>query len=261
MARLLILIALLGLFFWGLHWFRTAPAPQVARALRRALLWGGIGLLVVAVASGRLNPLFAALAAVVPAVFAGLFRVLNLLRMLPIIQHALHALGIRTAAAGQSGSGGQGQTGASRIRTRYLDMTLDQSTGQMDGTVLEGPFSGERLSALDRAQLARMLEFYQDSDAQSAAVLRAYLERIHGDDHSGAGEAGTGEAGTGEAGAGSGRLSRDEASAVLGLKPGADADAIRDAHRRLMQKFHPDRGGSDYLAARINAAKKILLDE
>ena len=56
-------------------------------------------------------------------------------------------------------------------------------------------------------------------------------------------------------------MSSDEAYAVLGLKRGSTAEDVRAAHRRLMKDFHPDVGGSDYLAAKINRAKDILIQE
>ncbi len=55
------------------------------------------------------------------------------------------------------------------------------------------------------------------------------------------------------------RMSAEQAREVLGLKPGCTKDDIIQAHRRMMQKVHPDRGGSDYLASQINTAKDVLL--
>lgn len=54
-------------------------------------------------------------------------------------------------------------------------------------------------------------------------------------------------------------MSVEEAMEVLALKPGYKEDDVIQAHRRMMQKVHPDRGGSDYLAAKLNKAKDTLL--
>ncbi len=56
------------------------------------------------------------------------------------------------------------------------------------------------------------------------------------------------------------QMSRAEALEVLGLREGASQQEIKDAYRRLMSQMHPDKGGSDWMAAKLNSAKRILLD-
>jgi len=90
-------------------------------------------------------------------------------------------------------------------------------------------------------------------------VLESYLDRAHGADWRERAAAQAGPEGSSGAGFRAGTMRREEALEILGLEAGAGDDEIRDAHRRLMSKIHPDHGGSDYLAAKINAAKEALL--
>ena len=52
-----------------------------------------------------------------------------------------------------------------------------------------------------------------------------------------------------------------QAREILGVSDDASDQAIIDAHRRLMQKVHPDKGGSAYLARQLNEAKRVLLQK
>jgi hypothetical protein len=229
-----------------------SPSAQVAAGLRKAALYGGIGLLVVLVVSGRLSPILAALAAAVPAVM----RLANLLRLFPALQQLLRSLGVLGAPGAAGGMGTLGGGQASAIQTRFIDMTLDHGSGSMDGTVREGPSLGRRLSDLGLDELLALLNLCRAQDPQSAAVLEAYLDRERGDwrdsyDSRAAGPQ-VRPATT---------MDRAEALRVLGLAEGAGPDEVRAAHRSLMQRFHPDRGGSDYLAAMINEAKRVLMGD
>jgi DnaJ-domain-containing protein 1 len=128
----------------------------------------------------------------------------------------------------------------------------------MDGKVLHGQFAGKLLSELPLAQLMEVWKECRAQDVQSARLLEAYLDRAAPDWRGAAGQSGASGRGSGAAPT-NGRMTPDEAYEVLGLSPGAGAPEVRRAHRELMKKLHPDRGGSTYLAAKINQAKDVLL--
>ena len=72
--------------------------------------------------------------------------------------------------------------------------------------------------------------------------------------------AGAGNSYTGQ-GASGGQMGRDEAYKVLGLEPGASRDEVHASYKKLMQKLHPDKEGTEYLAQKINQARDTLLDK
>lgn len=142
----------------------------------------------------------------------------------------------------------------SEVETDYLRMSLDHDAGTMTGTVRKGPYQGRRLDELDRAALLALWRECRAEDPPSATLLETYLDRFMPDWRAAA--SGPGEAPRSRS---TGAMSPAEAYEILGLKPGASPAEIKEAHRRLMMKLHPDQGGSNTLAAQVNRAKDVLL--
>lgn len=236
---------LAGLIVAG-RWFVTADPKTLAKALKWVAGAVVLAVIVSLAVTGRLAWAVMALPALLPWMARA---------------RAVHraAKNFSRMSAGVMG-GGAGRT--SEVRTRFLKMVLDHNSGTMNGEVIDGAHSGRRLDDLSLAELLDLLNACHLHDAQSAQVLETYLDRAHPDwrERVQAAGAGTG-AGAGGAAAGPvpGGMSREEAYQVLGLEPGASDDAIKAAHHRLIANLHPDRGGSTYLAAKINQAKDVLL--
>jgi hypothetical protein len=148
--------------------------------------------------------------------------------------------------------------GTSHVQTDSLEMALDHDSGEMEGLVLKGKFEGRMLSSLTDADLNRLLDELRGTDPQAKALLEAYLDWRIPDWREAEGDSPEEEVSTRSRNP-SGQMGLDEAYAVLGLKPGASEEDISRAHRMMMKKFHPDQGGSTYLASRINEAKDVLL--
>ena len=240
MRILIILAAIVGLYL-TFRWIVKQPRKT---QLQVVAVLAGIALIGL-VATGRLNWVFAVFAALLPF----LRRLLSLVVYLPIFQRVFKQFKTAQSAAGPSP--GQHST----VETRFVRMTLDHNTGEMDGSVREGRFAGKRLKELSLDQLLELLAECSREDEESAVLLRTYLERVHGDEWK---ERDQPEADSNASGF-SGEMTRREACEILGLEEGASEEQIIDAHRRLMQKLHPDRGGSTFLAAKINQAKDLLL--
>jgi DnaJ domain len=167
---------------------------------------------------------------------------------------------VRSSAGGVGqfgGSPGGGQQ-SSEVTTDTLSMQLDHATGELEGEVLRGRFAGRSLDSLGLAELLELLADCQREDPRSIALLETYLDRRQPDwrGHVGGGEQAQEPD---QQAASSGTMDEATACSILGLSPGASADDIKAAHRRLMTKLHPDHGGSGYLAAQLNQAKDFLL--
>jgi hypothetical protein len=131
-------------------------------------------------------------------------------------------------------------------------MELDHDSGAMRGVILAGARAGTRLEKLDGETLIGLMS---ENDHHSPAQLAAYLDRR------GAGwrEHAQADAAAGRGSPSRGPMTHEEAYQILGLQAGAKAEEIVRAHRTLMKKLHPDQGGTNYLAARVNEAKDTLL--
>ncbi len=158
-----------------------------------------------------------------------------------------------------AGLSGQPSGQSSALETRFLRMSLDHDTGEIDGEILEGLNTGRRLSTFGVEELIQLMAAYQREDMDSARILEAYLDRVHEGwrDTPGGSSWENGDRG----GFTEGSMTKEEAYRILGLEPGAPDDEIKRAYHRLMAALHPDHGGSDYLAAKINQAKQVLLGE
>jgi hypothetical protein len=230
MARILLLLLVAFALWYGWRELISRPPGERRRLLWR---WGSLTLAVVALllmATGRIHWV----GALIAALLAG-FQVA--LRWAPRILPLAALLGQKF--------------GPSTIKTSGLKVTFNFSNGEAEGEITAGPHAGRALSSLSEGELKAQLTYFQASDKQSALLLQAYLVRrgMGGFSHSRADSTQVTDT----------NLSTEEAWLILGLEPGADREAIISAHKRLIQKLHPDRGGNDYLAAKVNAARERLL--
>ena len=223
-----------------LRWFLNTPPADILRVLRwTALVLLVAGFLTIAL-SGRWNLLWMIAPLAVPL----------LLRW-----RALRSMS-RNAQGPSPGR-------TSEVETRYLRMTLDHDSGDMDGEVREGRFRDRMLSSLSLGEIVELWRECALQDEQSRSVLESYMDRTHPDWREAAGD-GASRSGHQDRDSGASPWAQDdmsvrEARDILGVDETATEAEIEAAWRREMKRAHPDHGGSDWMAAKINQAKDVLL--
>jgi hypothetical protein len=229
MPAVLAALVILALLALGIAWFLRANPSKVARIVRIVMLvLGGGGLALLAI---RIVP----------------FALPELLGLAVIAVAFLLVRALRRSPTGFSSPGASQRTVA---RTEFFDAWIDHGSGDVGGAVLKGSLAGRTLDGLADSELMT-LHAECSVDADSRRVLEAYLDRRLGADWRKKQGPPPGDPRA--------DMTRAEALAVLGLGEGASKEEIRAAHRRLIQRMHPDAGGSADLAARINRAKDVLL--
>ncbi|GAA5316090.1 MAG: hypothetical protein AseanaTS_12950 [Candidatus Pelagadaptatus aseana] len=229
--RVILLAAAIFLLLHFLGYLKKLPPQHRRQAL---IKYGGYGILLVVIllaATGRLHWIGAVIAAIIPfAKQIGHFAV----RALPFLRWLQ-----------------QQKLKPSILATPFLKVVIDSKTGQWQGQIIQGNHSGKNLNELTQEQLIELSHQYLQQDPASARLLNAYMRyRFQQGSDQGSSQNQTAD---------NGNMNRKEALEVLGLDEEASEKDIVAAHRSLMQKVHPDRGGSDYLAAKINQAKDTLL--
>jgi hypothetical protein len=234
--RLILLIAFIVMVLILLQQVKNTPKANLKKLYWKFTLGGlGIGLVLLA-ATGRIHWVGAMVGATLPF----LRQVAPLLiRFFPQI-HQYH----KSRSQETSSSGNQ-----SHLTTQVLNMILDHDNNQLHGEVIQGPLKGSQLDHLEMEQLRSLLDYCYQQELDSANLLVSYLEHRFGQDWQDTSSS-----------VSKSKLEIDEAYAILGLQTGASKEEVVKAHRSMIQKVHPDRGGSDYLAAQINEAKDRIIN-
>ena len=230
--KLIPLLIVVFLIYLTVKRIRKLPTAEQKGALIKLTVYGVVGLLMLAVITGRLHWLGA-----VVAVGLGLikFGFGALIRLLPVLK-VLRSNNVFSDPV---------------FRTEHIELTLNINTGAVSGRILSGEFTGKPLSELSVSDFDRIEIVFAKKDKRSLYLLRIARHRLqsqthqneqyHGDDTD------------------ISNPTHEEARLILGLDEEFTKKDVNTSYKRLIQKLHPDRGGNDYLASRINLARDLLL--
>lgn len=228
-------IALAVIVFFLLSYFLTVykktPKGQQKQLLKNYGSLIAIALLVIFIATGKLNWLIGVVGSAGLLIWRNLFL---LKKFAPFFFQLANK-----------------HTGFSPvIRTKFLKVQFSKNS--LQGDVIEGPLKGRQLAELSSEDIETLSLYYKENDKESLLLLHAYIQQQNINPNSNQQNNNYHEPSSQE-------LSQKEALEILGLDDSAGREEILKAHKKLLQRLHPDRGGSNYLAAKVNRAKDILI--
>lgn len=248
MLGLVALIVIIIIGYITVGYIRTLKQEQRKKVGAKAGVFAFISTLLLLTITGKLY-LLAALGTGL-LVFAK--------RLFPFLRYFPFLKGLYQKAKSTSHSGSSQN---STVETSLLRMTLDHESGEVDGELLATVSEGKYLSEFGLPDLISLYILANKQYPDSIEVLAAYLDRKYGSDWREAANAGNNSEDNAQdsRASDSAVMTKIDAYAVLGLEHNATEAEVIAAHRKLMIKLHPDRGGSNYLAAKINQAKDLLV--
>ena len=242
----LIFVIALGVVGWLLYhkYYKALMSQGKAGQIKLGLIVLGIIFLILAV-TGRAPALFAILGAVMT----------QAMRFGPLLVRFMPSLKKKFSDSVNPDGANQSQ-----VVTNTLKMTLDHGTGAMDGEVLTGALTGRKLQSLNLDELKTLYAHCEQHDAEASRLLMSFIARERADVWDGAAPGAGGSQGSNGI-AGTSAMDKHEAMAILGVEEPFTRQDITTAHRSLMGKFHPDKGGNTYLATKLNNARDMLLSD
>ncbi|WP_045860249.1 J domain-containing protein [Teredinibacter purpureus] len=237
--RLVLALLIIVGVYWLMAKYRRLPANKRKQWLFKVGVGTAIALVLLAVVAGRVHWLGGVAAALVGFAKFGVTRLLPLMRIV-------------------NGLGGNLKNtpfGNPVFSTPFLRVQLNLHMKSMTGEVIEGPHKGASLAQLTPSELTELEVHYEQKDARSYYLIRAFRQTFNQNKSQQPPPYNPPSVG---------EPTYQEALLILGLDSFSeqnlpDKKTVTLAHRRLMQKIHPDRGGNDYLASRVNIAKEVVL--
>ena len=231
-----LLLALLAfiLLIVCINKYKSLPSHKKRQVLLQWMLIAAATVLIIAVVTGRMHWIGALLAAALGFAKFGLTTVMRALPFLNFMRK-------------------QSVFANPVFKTPYIEVQINLQSGQVSGIIVAGPHEGTSIADLTDENLTELEKFYKDKDTRSYYLIRAIRHRSRPENQQSSNKQQEGSHFNAH------QPNLEEALQILGLPANPTKEDVIKAHRSLMQKLHPDRGGNDYLASQINNAKEIIL--